>query len=200
MKYLNLLFIVLISFLAKISYAEFGENSCSTQAQSICPNGIASMSGDRCTFICKGSSTEYTWGQNENGDMELYEESEGSTAKDGSKGGLTTGGDAKVEGAAGSNQACTKQIPITQKYCKTLEWMNESMAGQISNGLLSAFAAAKSAGNTKAACESAKKISAISTGVNAASAALCQKSVITCKAECSKNTADASNLETCNQY
>lgn len=105
-------------------------------------------------------------------------------------------------GTSTPSKECTAQIPITEKYCKSLTWMNESATGQIANGLISAFTAAQSAGNTKAACESAKKINTISTGLNGAAAALCYKSVKTCITACSTktNANNEENLKTCEKY
>lgn len=99
-----------------------------------------------------------------------------------------TGGDA--------GQKCEDAVKSTAKQCKGAEYAQYAPA--LLN-LAGAMAAAKSAGNTKKACETAKQIQGISGVTNAGVAALCQRAISSCKSKCT-TAGDTVRTEKCEEY
>jgi hypothetical protein len=99
-----------------------------------------------------------------------------------------------AEGSTGD--LCLDAVKSTQKQCKGAEYAQ--YAPTLLN-LAGAMASAKSAGNTKKACEVAKQIKGISGVTNAGVAAMCQRAISSCKSKCTKAD-DAVSIERCEEY
>lgn len=98
-----------------------------------------------------------------------------------------------------TNTLCDSALKTTQQSCKGAAFMtNNAQMIQLGGAVIQA----KKAGNTKQACESAKKLNLLGAGANAYTAQSCARAVRTCKSQCIKGDPQTGKIdaEQCDEF